>query len=162
MFLGITNSPATFQTIMNKILKDIINKGKVAAFVDDVLVGTETEKEHNKIVKEVLKRLEKNNLYIKLEKCIQKVRKIKFLKIIIGPNRIEIEKKKVDEILSWLEPKNVKDIRKFLDLVNYYKRFIKDFAQVARPINVLTRKDVKWQQEREQQQAFDKLKKESL
>jgi len=55
---------------MNKILKDIINKGKVAAFVDDVLVGTETEKEHNKIVKEVLKRLEKNNLYIKLEKCI--------------------------------------------------------------------------------------------
>jgi len=55
---------------MNKILKDIINKGKVAAFVDDVLVGTEIEKEHNKIVKEVLKRLEKNNLYIKLEKCI--------------------------------------------------------------------------------------------
>ena len=78
------------------------------------------------------------------------------------PNRIEIEKKKVDEILSWLEPKNVKDIRKFLDLVNYYKRFIKDFAQITRPINVLTRKDVKWQQEREQQQAFDKLKKESL
>ena len=162
MFFGITNSPATFQTIMNKILKDIINKGKVAAFVDDVLVGTETEKEHNKIVKEVLKRLEKNNLYIKLEKCIQKVRKIKFLKIIIGPNRIEIEKKKVDEILSWPKPKNVKDIRKFLDLVNYYKRFIKDFAQITRPINVLTKKDVKWQQEREQQQAFDELKKESL
>ena len=78
------------------------------------------------------------------------------------PNRIEIEKKKVDEILSWPKPKNVKDIRKFLDLVNYYKRFIKDFAQITRPINVLTKKDVKWQQEREQQQAFDELKKESL
>jgi len=59
-------------------------------------------------------------------------------------NRIEIEKEKVDKVLSWPEPKNIKDIRKFLGLVNYYRRFIKDFAQVARPMNMLTRKDVKW------------------
>ena len=65
------------------------------------------------------------------------------------PNRIEIEKKKVDEVLSQPEPKNIKDIRKFLGFANYYRRFIKDFAQIARPMNVLTRKDVKWQQRRE-------------
>ena len=73
------------------------------------------------------------------------MRKIEFLGVVIGPNRIEIEKEKVDGVLSWPEPKNVKDIRKFLGLANYYRRFIKDFAQVARPMNMLTRKDIKWQ-----------------
>ena len=130
---------------MNKILRDMINKGKVAAFVDDILVGIETEERYNEIVKEILRRLEKNDLYIKPEKCIWKVWKIGFLEVIIGPNGIEMEKEKVDGVLSWLEPKNIKDIRKFLDLANYYRRFIKDFSQVARLMNVLTRKNMKWQ-----------------
>jgi len=69
MFFGMMNSPATFQAMMNEILRDMINEGKVAAFVDDVLVGTETEEEHDEIVEEVLRRLEENNLYIKPEKC---------------------------------------------------------------------------------------------
>ena len=69
MFFGMTNSPATFQGMMNEILRDMINEGKVAAFVDDVLIGTETEEGHDKIVKEVLKKLEKNDLYVKPEKC---------------------------------------------------------------------------------------------
>jgi len=128
MFFGMTNSPATFQAIMNEILRDMINKGKVAAFVDDVLIGTETEEGHDEIVEEVLKWLEKNDLYVKPEKCVWKVRKIGFLGVIIGPNRIEMEKEKVDGVLSWPEPKNAKDVRKFLGLANYYRRFIKDFA----------------------------------
>ena len=144
IFFGMTNSPATFQAMINKILRDMINEGKVAAFVDDMLVETETEEGHNEIVEEVLKWLEENDLYVKLEKCIWKVREVGFLGVVIGPNGIEIEKKKMDGVLSWPEPKNVKDIRKFLDLANYYRRFIKNFAQVARPMNVLTRKDVKW------------------
>jgi len=65
-----TNSPATFQAMMNEILRDLINKGKVAVFVDDVLVGTETEEGHDKIVEEILRRLKENNLYIKPEKCV--------------------------------------------------------------------------------------------
>jgi len=69
-----------------------------------------------------------------------------------------MEKEKVDRVLSWPEPRNVKDVRKFLGLANYYRRFIKDFARVARPMNVLTRKDVKWQWGVEQQKAFDELK----
>jgi len=120
MFFGMTNSPATFQAIMNEILRDLINEGKVAAFVDDVLVGTETEKRHDEIVEEILRRLEKNDLYIKLEKCVWKVRKIGFLGVVIGPNGIEMETEKVDGVLSWSQPKNVKDIRKFLGL--YHKR----------------------------------------
>jgi len=70
MFFRMINSPAMFQTMMNEILRDLINKGKVVAFIDDVLVGTETEKRHNEIVKEILRRLEKNDLYIKPEKCV--------------------------------------------------------------------------------------------
>ena len=73
------------------------------------------------------------------------MRKIGFLGVVIELNGIEMEEEKVDRVLSWPEPKNVKDVRKFLDLTNYYRRFIKDFARVARPINVLTRKDIKWQ-----------------
>jgi len=143
MFFGMTNSPATFQAIMNEILRDMINEGKVVAFVDNVLVGTETEEGHDEIVEEVLKRLEENDLYIKPEKCMWKVQKIRFLEVVIGPDGIEMEKEKVDGVLSWPEPKNMKDVRKFLGLTNYYRRFIKNFTQVARQMNVLTRKDVK-------------------
>jgi len=144
MFFGMTNSLVTFQAMMNEILRDMINKGKKAAFVDNVLVGTEMEEGHDKIVEEVLRRLEENDLYVKLEKYAWKVKKIGFLGIVIGPSGIEMEKEKVDGVLSWPEPRNMKDVRKFLGLANYYWRFIKDFAQVARPMNVLTRKDVKW------------------
>jgi len=70
MFFGMTNSPATFQAMMNKILRDLINKGKVAAFVDDVLVETETKEGYDEIVKEILRRLEENDLYVKPEKCV--------------------------------------------------------------------------------------------
>jgi len=147
MFFGMTNSPATFQAMMNEILRDLINEEKVAAFVDDVLVGTETEEGHDEIVEEILKRLEENDLYVKPEKCVWKVKKIGFLGVVIGPNGIEMEAEKVDEVLSWSQPKNVRDVRKFLGLANYYRRFIKDFARVARPMNVLTRKDEKWRWE---------------
>jgi len=100
MFFGMTNLPATFQTMINEILRDMINKEKVVAFVNNMLVKTETEEEHNKIVEEVLRRLEENNLYVKLEKYMWKVQKVGFLEIIIGPNGIKIEKEKVDRVLS--------------------------------------------------------------
>jgi len=157
MFFGMTNSPVTFQAMMNEILKDLINEGKVAAFIDDMLVGTETEEGHDEIVEEILRRLEENNLYIKPEKCVWKARKIGFLGVVIGPDGIEMEKEKVEGVLSWPQPKNVKDVRKFLGLTNYYRRFIKDFAQVARPMNMLTRKDEKWTWGDNQQKAFEEL-----
>jgi len=100
MFFGMTNLPATFQAMMNEILRNIINEGKVAAFVDDMLVGTETEEGYNEIVEEVLRRLEENDLYVKPEKCVWKVRKIGFLGVVIGPSGIEIEKEKIDGVLS--------------------------------------------------------------
>jgi len=100
MFFEMTNSPATFQIMINEILRDLINEGKITAFVDNVLVETETKEEHDEIVEEILKRLEENDLYIKLEKYVWKVRKIEFLGVVIGPNRIEMEKKKMDGVMS--------------------------------------------------------------
>jgi len=126
-----TNSPAMFQDMMNEILRDMINEGKVAAFVDDVLIGTETEEEHDAIVEEVLRRLEENDLYVKPEKCAWKVQKMNFLGVVMGQRRIEMEENKVAEVLNWSIPKTVRDVRKFLGLANYYRQFVKDFAKMA-------------------------------
>ena len=120
IFFGLTNSPATFQVIINDLLRDLINKGDVTSFIDNVLVATETVKEHNKIVEEVLRHIEENNFYVKLEKYVQKVQEVEFLGVILGPDRIKMEKKKVKAVLEWLASRNVKDIQKFLGLVNYY------------------------------------------
>jgi len=143
MFFGMTNSPAMFQAMMNKILRDLINEGKVAAFVDDILVGTEEEEGHNEIVEEVLRRLEENDLYVKPEKCAWKVRKVPFLGVVMGEGRVEMEEEKVAGVLKWPTPQCVRDVRKFLGLANYYQCFVKDFAKVALPMNKLTRKDEK-------------------
>jgi len=121
MFFGMTNLSATFQGMINEILRDIINKGKITAFVDDVLIGTETEEGHDEIVKEVLRRLEENDLYVKLEKCAWKVQKVNFLGVIMGQGKIEMEEDKVTGVLNWPVSKMVRDVRKFLGLVNYYR-----------------------------------------
>jgi len=120
MFFRLTNSLATFQAMMNELLRDLINTGKVAAFIDDVIVGTETEEGHNKLVAEVIRRLEENDLYVKLEKCKWKVREIGFLGVVIGPEGIKMEEEKVKGVVEWPTLKYVKDVQKFLGLANYY------------------------------------------
>ena len=119
MFFGLTNLPVTFQAMMNELLRDLINTGKIAAFIDNIIVGTEMEEGHDEIVAEVIKRLEENNLYVKLEKCKWKVREVGFLGVVIGPEGIKMENKKVKGVLEWLIPKCVKDVQKFLGLANY-------------------------------------------
>ena len=89
-----------FQGMMNEILRDIINEGKVGAFVNNVLVGTETEKGHDELVEEVLRQLEKNNLYVKPEKYAWKVQKMNFLGVVIGQGKIKMEEDKVVEVLN--------------------------------------------------------------
>ena len=120
MFFGLTNSLATFQMMMSKLLRDLINMEKVAVFIDDVIVGTEDEEGHNKVVAEVVKRLEKNDLYMKLEKCKWNIREVGFLGVVIGPEGIKMEKVKVKGVFDWPIPKYVKNVQKFLGLVNYY------------------------------------------
>ena len=120
MFFGLTNSPATFQAMMNELLQDLINTGKVATFIDDVIIGMKIEERHNELVAEVIRRMEENDLYVKLEKCKWKVREVGFLEVVIGLGGIKMEKVKVKEVLEWPTPKCVKDVQKFLGLANYY------------------------------------------
>jgi len=93
MFFGLTNSPAMFQMMMNNLLRDMIEKGEVVAFIDGVIIVTETEEGYDKIVEEVLRRrMEENDLFVKPEKYVWKVREVRFLGVIIGPDSIRMEK----------------------------------------------------------------------
>ena len=144
--------------MINELLRDLINTGKVAVFIDDVIVGRKTEEGHDELVVEVVKRLEENDLYVKPEKCKWKVREVEFLGVVIGLEGIRMEKEKVKGVLEWPTPKCVKDIQKFLGLANYYRRFIEGFATVARPLHDLVKKDKKWDWTERQERAFQELK----
>ena len=158
MFFGLTNSLATFQAMMNELLRDLINIGRVAVFIDDVIVGTEEEEGHDELVVEVIKRLEENDLYVKPEKCKWKVKEVEFLGVVIGPEGIKMEEGKVKGVLEWLTLKCVKDIQRFLGLANYYHWFIEEFAMVARPLHDMVKKDKKWEWMERQERAFKELK----
>ena len=159
MFFGLTNSPAMFQAMINKLLRDLINTEKVAIFIDDMIIGMETEEGHDEIVVEVIRRLEENNLYVKPEKCKWKVRKVGFLGVVIGLERIKMKKEKVKRVLEWPTTKCVKDVQKFLGLANYYCQFIQSFASIARPLHDMAKKDRKWEWMEKQERAFEELKK---
>jgi len=158
MFFGLTNSPAIFQAMMNDLFRDLIVEEKVAVFIDDMIVATETEEGHDEIVEEVLKRLEENDLFVKPEKYVWKVREVGFLEVIIGEDGVRIEKEKVQGVVEWPVPKSVKDVQKFLGLANYYRQFVKDFAKIAKPLYEITRKETKWSWGEKQQRAFEELK----
>ena len=121
MFFGLTNSPAMFQAMINNLLRDLVVEEKVAVFIDDVMVATEIEEGHNEIVEEVLRRLEKNDLFVKPEKCVWKAREVGFLGVIIGKDGVRMERKKVQGVVEWPVPKSVKDVQKLLGLANYYR-----------------------------------------
>ena len=121
----------------------MIERGEVAAFINNMMIVTETEKRHDEIMEEVLRRMEENNLFVKPEKYVWKVRKVGFLGVIIGPDGVRMEKKKIQGVVDWLVPRSVKDVQKFLGLANYYRQFVKDFTRVAK-LHEITRKDIKW------------------
>ena len=111
------------------------------------------------MVVEVIRRLEENDLYVKLEKCKWKVREVEFLGVVIGLEGIKMEEEKVKGILEWPTPKYVKDIQKFLELANYYCQFIEGFTSIARPLHDMVMKDKKWDWTEKQEKAFRELKK---
>ena len=105
MFFRLTNSPATFQAMMNELLRDLINTGKVAVFIDNIIVETETEEGHDELVAEIIKRLEENDLYVKPEKCKWKVREVGFLGVVIGPEGIKMEEVKMKGVFGMANTK---------------------------------------------------------
>ena len=141
MLFGLLNSPAMFQTMINEILWNLINNREVVNFIDDVIVGTEEEKENNKIVEEVVRILAENDLYIKPEKYKWKVRDVGFLGVIIEKERIKMEQEKVKIVLDLPIIKEVKNVQKSLGLANYYRQFVEDFTFIARLLYDLVKKE---------------------
>lgn len=157
MFFGLTNSPATFQGLMNSIFSDLIAAGKVAVYLDDILIFSGTLEEHREVVREVLRRLEANDLYLRLEKCEFEKREVEYLGLVIRKGQVSMDPVKVEAVKSWPIPKNLREVRGFLGFANFYRRFIAKFAEISHPLNDLTRKNVPWAWGTHQQEAFDKL-----
>ena len=141
MYFGFSNAPATFQSMMNDILGDLICIGYVMVYLDDILIFGINKKEHRQLVKKVLKRLQENNLYTKAEKYSFEQSNIKYLNIIISENKVQMDEEKLSGVLKWLVPTEVKQVQAFLGFVNFYRRFIENFAKMSKPLSDLTKKN---------------------
>ena len=142
MYFGLCNSPATFQKMMNEIFHDMLDVCIV--YIDDlmILTSTDNQEEHDRIVLEVLRQLHDNDLFVKPKKCCFRVAEVNFLGMIVSRDGIKIDPEKVNAILKWPEPANVKQVHAFLGLSNFYRCFIKDYATISRPMVDLTCKDI--------------------
>ena len=158
MFFGLTNSPATFQTMMNDIFEELISEGVVVVYLDDILIFTESLEEHRKVTRRVLEILEKHQLYLRPDKCEFEKTTVEYLGVIISHNSVAMDPVKVAGVAEWPAPTSKKEVQSFLGFTNFYRRFIKDFSEHARPLFDLTRNDAKWKWGPEEISAFEKLK----
>lgn len=135
MFFGLTNSPATFQAMMDNIFRDMIDQGHVAVYLDDIIVFTQTLEEHRKIVQEVLHRLEQNDLFLKPEKCEFEKDSVEYLGLVIKEGELHMDPVKTKAITEWPVPRNKKDVQSFRGFANFYRHFIKDFGKITKPLD---------------------------
>ena len=143
MLFGLVNAPATFQAMMNDILGEFLDHG-VVVYLDDILIYTKNQKEHEILVKKVLERLEQHELAVSQKKSVFHTRTVEFLGCIVGTDGVTISKRKVESILKWKAPRSVKDVQIFIGFANFYRRFIENFSKICKPItNTLKGKDNK-------------------
>ena len=128
MFFGLTNSPATFQTMMNTIFREEINLGKVIIYMDNILIFTETLEEHWRIIEKVLVKFDENQLFLNPDKCMFKASEIEYLGLIVSENQVRMDPVKVEAVREWPTPKNKKEVQQFLGFVNFYRRFIEGYS----------------------------------
>ncbi len=158
MFFSLTNSPATFQTMMDDIFDELITEGVIMVYLDDILIFMETLKEHRRVTQRVMELLEKNKLYLRADKCEFEKTMIEYLGVIISHNSVVMDPVKIAGIKDWPVPTNKKEVQSFLGFTNFYRRFIQGFSKHARPLFDLTQKDAKWSWSAAEQAAFDGLK----
>jgi hypothetical protein len=145
MFFGLTNSLATFQTMMNDIFREEIAEGWVVIYMDDILVFSKDKTEHQEQVKRILEKLRQHQLSLKAEKCYFEKEEIEFLGLIISEKGIRMDPHKVKAITDWPTPTTKRELQQFLGFVNFYRRFVKGFAKIAKPLTKLTGKtDWSW------------------
>jgi len=158
MFFDMTNSPATFQTMMNDIFWDLIAEGIMVVYLDDILIFTRTEEEHAKAIRRVLQVLQEHKLFLCLEKYKFCKERIEYLELVISENEVSMDLVKVAGVREWPTLENKTDVQAFLGFVNFYRRFIWDFSAKARPFFNLTRSEQVWTWSGREQTAFEDLK----
>ncbi|GJS78641.1 putative reverse transcriptase domain-containing protein [Tanacetum coccineum] len=157
MPFGLTNAPAVFMDLMNRVCKPYLDKF-VIVFIDDILIYSKNKKEHKEHLKQILELLKKEELYAKFSKCEFWIPKVQFLGHVIDSEGIHVDPAKIESIKDWTSPKSPTEIRQFLGLAGYYRRFIEGFSKIAKPMTKLTQKKVKVKWGDKQEAAFQLLK----
>jgi hypothetical protein len=157
MPFGLTNAPATFQRLMNKVLNGMLNRG-VVVYLDDINIYTKTFEEHLEKLEEVFRRIKVAGLKIKPSKCKFAKSELTFLGHVISNKGILPDPDKIEKVKNFPRPTNITGIRSFLGLASYYRKFIKDFSALARPMNQLIKKNEPFVWTQEQEDSFNTLK----
>ena len=135
MFFGLTNSPATFQTMMDEVFKEEIATGNVIIYMDNILIATTGSLAYHKCkVTHILQKLQDHDLFLKLEKCHFHKSKVEYLGVIVGKGQVKMDPVKVKGLMDWPTPTNLKELRSFLGFGNYYKDFIADYSKITCPL----------------------------
>ncbi|KAI3727551.1 hypothetical protein L6452_16167 [Arctium lappa] len=157
MPFGLTNAPAVFMDLMNRVCRPFLDKS-VIVFIDDILIYSKDESEHGRHLREVLGVLRREKLFAKFSKCEFWLQEVQFLGHVVSKDGIKVDPAKIEAMMSWEPPTSPTEIRSFLGLAGYYRRFIQDFSKTATPLTSLTRKNVKFLWTDAQEQAFQSLK----
>lgn len=157
MPFGLINAPASFQAMMNEIMKEFLDRG-VVVYMDDILIYSKNIVEHRLLLSEVMSRLIEHGLAADLDKCVFEESSVEFLGYVISEQGLEMSKDKVKAIVEWEAPKTVRDVRSFLGFANFYRRFVEAYARLTIPLTNLTGKNVPWRWTEACQKAFDDLK----
>ncbi|XP_060972248.1 uncharacterized protein LOC133038182 [Cannabis sativa] len=139
MSFGLTNAPTAFMDMMNRVFKEYLDKF-VVVFIDDILIYSKTMEEHEEHLRMTLNRLKENQLYAKFKKCEFWLEKVAFLGHIVSKDGVEVDPTKIEAVKSWPTPKTASEVRSFLGLAGYYRRFVEGFSKIATPLTNLTRK----------------------
>jgi hypothetical protein len=157
MPFGLTNAPSVFMDLMNRVFYNYLDQF-VVVFIDDILVYSTNHHEHGEHLKKVLDILREKKLFAKLKKCEFWLKKVSFLGHIISGDGVEVDPSKIEVVVKWERPTNVHDIRSFLGLAGYYRRFVKGFSTLSGPLMVLTKKNVRYVWSDKCETSFQNLK----
>jgi hypothetical protein len=158
MSFGLTNAPAYFMYLMNKVFMEYLDKF-VVVFINDILIFSKMKEEHEKHLRLVLEKLRSNKLEAKFSKCEFWLTKVAFLRHVISARGVSVDPGKVKDVLNWMPPTTALEIQSFLELVGYYHRFIKDFSKIAKPMTKLLEKNKAFEWTTKCQASFEELRK---
>jgi hypothetical protein len=158
ILFGLTNASAYFMYLMNKVFMEYLDKF-VMVFIDDILINSKNEEDHEDHLRLVLQKLQEHRLYAKLSKCDFWLKQVAFLGHVILKGGISVDPSKAEDVLSWNAPTSVSDIQSFLGLARYYLRFIKGFLKISKPMTELLEKDKKFEWTPSCEASFQELKK---